>query len=80
MHETFRALLDNLEPRFDTLMAMPPHKTADLPRSIHKRGVYLFSERDRPLYVGRSNGLRRRLLNHSRERSLAPLFVERKSE
>jgi hypothetical protein len=37
-----------------------------LPRTIPERGVYLFSEAETnaPLYVGRTNKLRRRLANH----------------
>lgn len=38
--------------------------------ALPKRGVYVFYENDVPLYVGRSNRLRRRLIEHSRPSSL----------
>jgi hypothetical protein len=37
-----------------------------LPRDMPKSGVYLFTEQDRHLYVGRSNGLRGRHGRHCR--------------
>jgi predicted GIY-YIG superfamily endonuclease len=45
---------------------MKPVKFSSLPASIPDRGIYLFSERGKHLYVGRSNLLRRRLQNHCR--------------
>lgn len=34
-----------------------------------KRGIYLFSENDQPLYVGRSNNIRKRIGLHRRRSS-----------
>jgi uncharacterized protein (UPF0297 family) len=45
-------------------MAMKPVKVSNLPRSIPKAGVYLFSEGGKHLYVGRSNRLRARIRRH----------------
>jgi hypothetical protein len=45
---------------------MKPVKYSALPASMPDRGVYLFSDRGKHLYVGRSNLLRRRLQNHCR--------------
>src|SRR3989338_556769 len=35
-------------------------------KSEHGSGIYLFSENDKPLYVGRTNNLKRRIRNHTR--------------
>jgi hypothetical protein len=66
MHSDFRVLVDTLDPKFRALMAMEPVSFTQLPRSIPRRGIYLFSEGERHLYVGRTNGIRKRLQNHCR--------------
>jgi hypothetical protein len=66
LNEKFRAHIDALEPSFRKLLAMPPLSGPDLPRNIPRRGIYLFSEGDEHLYVGRSNGIRKRLQAHRR--------------
>jgi hypothetical protein len=43
---------------------MEPAKNGKLPTDMPKEGVYLFSEGDRHLYVGRSNRLRGRYGGH----------------
>jgi len=45
---------------------MQPFTLTTLPRVMPTRGVYLLSENGRHLYVGRSNGIRKRLRRHSR--------------
>jgi len=40
-----------------------------MPKDLPKAGVYLFSERDHHLYVGRSNSIRKRLQQHCRDGS-----------
>src|SRR5437660_1633141 len=50
-------------------MAMVPVRYASLPRSVPERGVYLFSDCDRHLYVGRTHRIRRRLAGHCRPSS-----------
>lgn len=45
---------------------MTPVGVLALPREIPTRAVYLFSEGDGHLYVGRTNRLRQRLLEHGR--------------
>lgn len=64
MNARFRELIDSLEPQFRRLVAMTPVKYASLPRQIPSRGIYLFSDGQRHLYVGRTNRLRQRLQNH----------------
>jgi hypothetical protein len=69
MNEDFRKHVDSLHPLFDRLMSMHATKVCSLPKSTPRRGIYLFSEGDRHLYVGRSNRLRVRLAEHCRRSS-----------
>jgi hypothetical protein len=64
MHATFAGLIQGLHPKFEQLMAMPPCRDGALPKLMPKQGVYLFSENDLHLYVGRSNKLRSRYGRH----------------
>jgi len=67
MNAKFRKYVDSLHPSFKKLMAMPPVPIAKLPTGVSKcGGIYLLSERGKPLYVGRSNCIRQRLLQHRR--------------
>jgi hypothetical protein len=66
MHAEFREFVESLEPKFQTLMAIAPVRYASLPRQMPERGIYLLSEGDRHLYVGRTNRIRRRLSGHCR--------------
>jgi hypothetical protein len=65
----FRQLVESLEPKFKVLMAMTPVSYRNLPSDLPERGIYLFSEGDEHLYVGRTNRLRRRLAGHCRPSS-----------
>ncbi len=69
MNERFRAHIETLEPSFKALLAMDPFQGSALPRELPARGIYLFSEGDRCLYVGRSNRIRQRLQGHCRPSS-----------
>lgn len=69
MNETFRTHVEALHPSFSRLIAMAPVTVASLPRAMPTRAVYLFSEGDNHLYVGRTNRLRPRLLEHGRRSS-----------
>ena len=64
MHPTFAKLLDNLHPKYEQLIAMTPSSAGELPRTMPKQGVYLFSEGHSHLYVGRSNNMRSRYGRH----------------
>jgi hypothetical protein len=46
------------------LMAMKPVKAMTMAKDMPTRGVYLFSKKGKPLYVGRSNKLHRRPGRH----------------
>ena len=56
--------VEALRPKLVKLQAMVPVKPALLPTQMPKAGVYLLSESGRHLYVGRSNGIRRRIGRH----------------
>ena len=69
MNETFQAHIEALEPAFERLVKMSPVTVATLPRKMPEAGIYLFSESDVHLYVGRSNRMRTRLQSHCRPSS-----------
>ena len=66
MDQTFRELVESLEPKFQSLISMPPVRFSSLPSNLPERGIYLFSEGNEHLYIGRTNNLRKRLQNHCR--------------
>jgi hypothetical protein len=62
MNPKFRETVDALHPAFERLIAAKPYIRGNpLPR----RGVYLFSEKDKPIYVGRSDNIPRRYGQHT---------------
>lgn len=58
-----------LEPKYRALLAMTQVRFSALPRQMPDRGIYLFSEGDQHLYVGRTNRIRQRLAGHCRPSS-----------
>jgi hypothetical protein len=65
MDEHFRKLIESLEPKFKKLISMKSVKYKALPRPLTtKFAVYLFSEDNSHLYVGRTKNLRQRLQGH----------------
>ena len=60
MIKKFAVLVESLHPSFERLMAMEPIKERRFPKPMPTHGVYLFSEGDKHLYVGRSNSIRKR--------------------
>lgn len=69
MDSKFRKYIEVLAPKFAKLLAMEPVTVPTLPRSMPDRGVYLFSERDIHLYVGRADNVRDRIQSHCRPSS-----------
>ena len=64
MHPNFAAVADALHDPFERLIGQEPRRAND-PWPKHKvRGVYLFSEAGRHLYVGRTNDVRARYGRH----------------
>lgn len=64
MNQIFAAEVEHLHRAFELLLAMSPARHGSLPHLMPEQGVYLFSEGERHLYVGRSNHLRRRVGQH----------------
>ncbi len=65
MHPKFAAVVQSLHPSFERLMAMGPLRgTPPDPKATPKSGIYLFSEGERNLYVGRSNRIAYRYALH----------------
>lgn len=64
MHSKFKTFVESLEPKFQQLLSTTPIKYCNLPRQMPKKGIYLFSEGQNHLYVGRTNRLRERLRGH----------------
>ena len=64
MHPTFAKLLQGLHPKFEDLMRMTPCRYGNLPKTMAKQGVYLFTENGNHFYVGRSNTIRARYGRH----------------
>ncbi len=69
MQANFRQFLEHLEPKFQALVTMSPVRFASLPPRMPERGIYLFSEGPKHLYVGRTNRLKKRLAGHCRPSS-----------
>ncbi len=64
MNPQFTSLIKSLEPKHQALVGMAPVKYRSLPREIPIRGIYLFSDGNNHLYVGRTNRMRQRLRGH----------------
>jgi hypothetical protein len=69
MDPSFKKLVDSLHPSFERLISMAPHAGVPPPTKMPVSGIYLFSDGDKPLYVGRSNRLRKRYFLHTRKGS-----------
>ena len=64
MDPKFAALVETLAPKLQALLDMKPLRHGAIPKTLPERGVYLFSLDGKPLYVGRSNVLRKRFHRH----------------
>jgi hypothetical protein len=66
MHESFRHYVETLHPLFERLMQMQPVTVASMPKDVPSLGIYLFSEAERHLYVGRTQrqSIRARMRQH----------------
>ena len=69
MDARFQVFVERLEPKHQALLRSPALRPTSLPKLLPERGVYLFSEGARYLYVGRSNDLRERIQVHCRPSS-----------
>ncbi len=66
MNVHFAEIIDSLHPTLQRMLAMNPVKVDEPPRGMPEEGVYLLSEGETHLYVGRSRRIRRRITSHSR--------------
>lgn len=69
MNEQFRLHIESLHPLFEALLNSKPFQFVSLPKTLPKAGVYLFSDGEQHLYVGRTNSIRKRLQQHCRPSS-----------
>ena len=69
MDATFRTHLAIAHRKLRALLASTPVQPGALPIKMPASGVYLFTERGKHLYVGRSNRLRKRIPLHYRSAS-----------
>jgi len=68
MNKDFNNIIAKLRPMLDRLSATAPLSRTEL-QGVPMRGVYVFYEDEVPIYVGRSNRLRQRVLVHGRPSS-----------
>jgi len=66
MNARFLPYVQELDAKLQKMLSMVPENPLKLPKIICEKGVYLLSEKDRHLYVGRSNTIRKRLGRHCR--------------
>lgn len=64
MNEEFRKHVEQLHPKFEELLRRKPAPLSKLPRGPETSGIYLLSEGDCHLYIGRSRKIRSRLRMH----------------
>jgi hypothetical protein len=69
MDITFRGYVRDLGRSTKGLVASPPQRIADGLDNIPLQGVYLFTDKGKHLYVGRSDNIRNRMGLHSRPSS-----------
>jgi len=61
----FEEAVAKMRPLLDELLAAVTHTVGEHPDVPNTPGIYLFSESDRPVYVGQSRKLRQRLRHHT---------------
>lgn len=69
MDTKFISHVEALKPQLAQLLSMQPVTPESLPDKMFKKGVYLLSEGDKHLYVGRSNDIKKRIGRHSRPKA-----------
>ena len=68
MNEDFNKVIAKMQPLLDQMLATASLSRDQL-RDIPERGIYVFYENGSPIYVGRSNRIKERLLVHGRPSS-----------
>lgn len=62
-------MVDQMEPLLDRVLDCVPHQRGKRPAAPESPGVYLFTESDKPIYVGQTRNFRRRWGEHTRPSS-----------
>jgi hypothetical protein len=75
MHPKFAEVANSLHPSFERLTSMRPVTIDTCPKDMPRRGVYLFSEGSKHLYVGRSNRMHQRPGRHCANTHRAAAFA-----
>jgi predicted GIY-YIG superfamily endonuclease len=65
MDRVFAEFVETLHPSFERLVRMTPLTMSALPSKLPEKCIYLLSEEENHLYVGRTRKLRQRLRQHS---------------
>lgn len=65
MDSKFIAHVEELKPQLERLLGMRPVTSTTLPSVMPRKGVYVLSDGDKHLYVGRSNDIKGRIDRHS---------------
>lgn len=68
VNKRFQKLVDKM-PGLLQRMAAQPLRTRDNLAGIPEKGIYVFYENNKPIYVGRSNRMKERIQEHSRPSS-----------
>lgn len=68
MNSEFKVLVDQLPGLLESLKSSPPVPRSDL-SVIPAKGVYVFFESGKPMYVGRTDDMKGRIQRHSRRSS-----------
>ncbi|MCB9991906.1 MAG: GIY-YIG nuclease family protein [Rhodospirillales bacterium] len=64
LDRNFKALIEQLQPTLNQLLGCSPLEVSKIPATPKLAGVYLFSENEVPIYVGRTRNLRGRIKSH----------------
>ncbi len=64
MDESFRPFLENLQPKLDRLLSMEPLSKGLFQNIVVRSGVYILIEGSNHLFVGRSNNIRKKYMQH----------------
>jgi hypothetical protein len=67
--DRFNEFVQRLPRLLRSLEESETFEAAKMPKIVPKSGVYVFYENGRPMYVGRSNSMRSRILRHGRQSS-----------
>lgn len=68
MNAKFQEIIDRFPGDMSALTKSPPVPSSEL-KNIPKRGIYVFYEDNKPIYVGRSKNLRQRFRQHGQPSS-----------